>query len=305
MDITPKPGNSNFRAALTRAVPRAGVAAAASHRVVTDDGDACGWALVLDTDGGRVERTGVVLGADIGAVEEAIAELQVLLGDEVGLLLEDADKDRSTLEPARRPVLKGLGWHRASAGRVTRKGVSRTERGERARALAALSASSYSKEHPLSVACDASLPSKGTKVATGWVSRDGRMGSWSGSVKGAPRTTGWAELLGVVEVVLAHKDPAQHLLVLTDSQEAVRAAADLRAGSISVLGASVVTTLPLAEVLGGQTRVRVEWVKGHAGFDLNEAAHRMALASGREATREQHAGALAAVRRNLVLEMAS
>jgi ribonuclease HI len=283
---------------LSMAAPKGALLASASHRVVTDAGDALGWALVGD----GFERFGLVLSEDLTEVEAAVTEAREVLGE---VLLADADKDRTVLDPVRRPLLKGLGWHRVEAPRVTRAGVSRGEHGDRARELAKAAAEAHSELNPLRVATDASVPRTGQRVGTGWVSADGRTGAWSGGVEvGAVRTSGWAELLGVLEVFKAHRDEAQHLVVTTDSREAVTAVAALRAGTESVMGVSVLRCGEAAAVLATNTRAEVRWVKGHAGEQLNEAAHRLALAAGREATREQHAGALAAVRANLVLELA-
>ncbi|MDH6284569.1 RNase H family protein [Prescottella agglutinans] len=134
------------------------------------------------------------------------------------------------------------------------------------------------KRPALEVATDASKRSEHDGVGLGVVDA-------GGSVR-----TGWlpavsdinlGEVLAIELAVKSH--PGQRLSIATDSQTAInylRMPLDQLYNHMDALYAYRVVALQRELEL---THSRVRWVKGHTGHDLNEAAHRAALAARRNA----------------------
>lgn len=156
----------------------------------------------------------------------------------------------------------------------------------------------------LTVATDGSVGGVNTQAVTagcGWVATDGRFGYSTCAVR-RPLD---AELLAIRGALRAF-DPAQRLLLLCDSQDAVRVVKHMLdgqlPGTLNLTDAQVKIATTLAPVLAGRD-LRIEWVKAHAGHPLNECADRLAVGARRSAQLEVPAATAHAIASRNVEEM--
>lgn len=138
--------------------------------------------------------------------------------------------------------------------------------------------------NPLTVATDASVGHlRGAAVAgTAWIAADGRYGVDTVDTR-IPLV---GELAAIHQAITAHH-PARALLILTDSQDAVAALTTILTTASVPIPAGVPGASRIARLLRQVTvelrrrPVRVGWVRGHDGHELNEVADRLCVQARR------------------------
>lgn len=148
----------------------------------------------------------------------------------------------------------------------------------------------------------------GTSTRTagyGWVLEDGRHGF--GTLK-AP--TLMSEVAAIHDLLQTTKH-TQPLVILTDARQAIKIVTDLQAGTPIAQAAPSLGSVrfqrrltELTEQLQArQGRLRFEWVKGHSGHPMNEAADRLAVLARREVDIRLPASVVAQNRERIVADM--
>lgn len=158
------------------------------------------------------------------------------------------------------------------------------------------------------VATDASVGKGRALAGLAWVSADGRHGTDTLPIS-SPAA---AELRAFALAVRAHADIAEHVHILTDCREAMSLAREaLEHGRTSVVGGHRQVHAALVALLCVSSNVKVtfEWVKGHNGFALNDAADRLAVLARRHEDAgvgpEQHAATCERVVADLIVDPAA